>query len=535
MPVISSTVDVRSDSYRENERHYHDLKLELQEKRRIARAGGDDAARNRHTQAGKMLARERVDALLDPGSPFLEVCTLAGDARDSSAPLGAGLITGIGMVSGRACMIIANDATVKGGTYFGQTCRKHVRAQQIAWQYRLPNLTLVDSGGAFLPEQAAIFPDSGQFGTVFHQIVRQSAQGIPQIASVHGACTAGGAYIPALSDQTIIVQQQGYMHLGGPEIVFAATGERVDRELLGGADMHSRVSGVTDHLADDDRHALRIMRELVRDLPPQRGFVRPPSVSRPPRYDPTELYGIISKDPRIPTNTREILARLVDDSDFDEFKPLYGSTLLCGFARIHGFEVGILANQGVLFTECALKAVHFIDLCCKRNIPLLFMADITGYMVGRDAETGGISKAGAKMITAMSSANVPKYNIIIGNSFGAGYMGMCSRPFEPTLAFGWPNGRAALMGPEQAATTLAMVQRAKRARDGIEWSAEEEAAFRAQIAGEFEAFQGLYNFSSHIWLDDILDPVETRAVMGLALDLSARTEPVETRFGILRM
>lgn len=535
MPVIPSTVNTRSDGFRENEQHYALLKGELQEKRRRARAGGDEAARARHSKAGKMLARERVDALLDPGSPFLELCTLAGEATDSDAPLGAGIITGIGLVSGRACMIIANDATVKGGTYFSQTCRKHVRAQQVARQYGLPNLTLVDSGGAFLPEQAGIFPDAGQFGTVFHQIVRQSAEGIPQIASVHGACTAGGAYIPALSDQTIIVQQQGYMHLGGPEIVFAATGERIDREALGGADMHSRVSGVTDHLADDDRHALRILRELVRDLPPQRGFVRSPSVAKPPRYDPAELYGIISKDPRIPTNTREILARLVDDSDFDEFKPLYGSTLLCGFARIHGFEVGILANQGVLFTECALKAVHFIDLCCKRNIPLLFMADITGYMVGRDAETGGISKAGAKMITAMSSANVPKYNIIIGNSFGAGYMGMCSRPFEPTLAFGWPNGRAALMGPEQAATTLAMVQRAKRARDGVEWPAEEEAAFRAQIAGEFEAFQGLYNFSSHIWLDDILDPVETRAVMGLALDLSARTPPVETRFGILRM
>lgn len=535
MPVISSTVDTRSSSFKENEQYNLMLKSELHAKRRTARAGGDDAAKSRHTGAGKLLARERVDALLDPGSPFLELCTLAGGAADSTAPLGAGMITGIGKVSGRACMIIANDATVKGGTYFTQTCRKHVRAQQVAWQYGLPNITLVDSGGAFLPEQAGIFPDAGQFGTVFHQIVRQSADGIPQIASVHGACTAGGAYIPALSDQTVIVRQQGYMHLGGPEIVFAATGERIDRETLGGADMHSRVSGVTDHLAEDDRDALRILRELVRDLPGQPNFVRPPSPALPPRYDPNELYGIISKDSRIPTNTREILARLIDDSDFDEFKPLYGSTLLCGFARIHGFEVGILANQGVLFTECALKAVHFIDMCCKRNIPLLFMADITGYMVGRDAETGGISKAGAKMITAMSSANVPKYNIIIGNSFGAGYMGMCSRPFEPTLAFGWPNGRAALMGPEQAATTLAMVQRAKRSRDGEEWPAEEEASFRAKLAGQFEEFQGIYNFSSHIWLDEIIEPVETRAVMGLALDLSARTPPIETRFGVLRM
>jgi len=535
MTVISSTISDRADTFKENRERYLQLVANLRQRRAIARSGGDETARARHLRADKMLARERIDALLDRGSPFLEICTLAGGASDSAAPLGAGIITGVGLVNGRACMVIANEATVKGGTYFAQTCRKHVRAQQIAWQHGLPNLTLVDSGGAFLPEQAGIFPDAGQFGTVFHQIVRQSADGIAQISSVHGACTAGGAYIPALSDQTIIVRGQGYMHLGGPEIVYAATGERVDRETLGGGEMHSRVSGVTDHLADNDQHALRIMRELVGDLPRQSGYVRPPEASAPPRYDPQEIYGIVSKDPRIPTNTREILARLVDDSELDEFKPLYGDTLLCGFACMHGFEVGILANQGVLFTESALKAVHFIDLCCKRNIPLLFMADIAGYMVGRDAETGGISKAGAKMITAMSSANVPKYNIIIGNSYGAGYMGMCSRPFQPTFAFGWPNGRAALMGPEQAATTLAMVQRAKRQRDGIAWSEDEEAAFRAPIFGEFETFQDIYNFSSHLWLDDIIDPVETRDVMGLVLDLAARMPPRDTRFGILRM
>jgi len=535
MPVISSAVSTRADGFRENSAHYEALTAELREKRATARRGGDAAARARHKKAGKMLARERVDALLDPGSPFLEIATLVGGASDSAAPLGAGIVTGIGLVRGRACMVIANEATVKGGTYFTQTCRKHVRAQKIAWQHGLPNITLVDSGGAFLPEQAGIFPDAGQFGTVFHQIVRQSADGIPQIASVHGACTAGGAYIPALSDQTVIVRGQGYMHLGGPEIVFAATGERIDREALGGADMHSRVSGVTDHLAENDQHAITILRELAGDLPVQPAYVRPPAPSLPPRYDPAEIYGIVSKDRRIPTNTREILARIIDDSAFDEFKPLYGDTLLCGFARIHGFEVGILANQGVLFTESALKAVHFIDLCCKRDIPLLFMADITGYMVGRDAETGGISKAGAKMITAMSSANVPKYNIIIGNSYGAGYMGMCSRPFEPTFAFGWPNGRAALMGPEQAATTLAMVQRAKRERDGEEWSAEAEAEFRAPIFREFESFQDIYNFSSHLWLDDIIDPIETRSVMGLVLDLAARMPARETKFGVLRM
>ncbi len=402
-------------------------------------------------------------------------------------------------------------------------------------EHGLPNITLVDSGGANLPEQAEIFPDQGQYGTVFHQIVRQSAEKIPQLAVVHGACTAGGAYVPALCDVTVIVRGQGYMHLGGPELTFSATGEVVDRENLGGGEMHSRVSGVTDHLAESDRHALGIVRELVGDLPGRPGLIRPVQAPAPPRYDPREIYGIISNNPRGPSDNREVLARLVDDSRLSEFKPEYGESLICGFAHINGYQVGLLANQGVLFIESSLKAVHFIDLCCKRDIPLLFLADVTGYMVGREAEQQGISKAGAKMITAMSSANVPKYNIIIGNSYGAGYMGMCGRPFEPRLVFGWPHGKSALMGPEQASTTLAMVQRQKRERDGQSWSEEEEEEFKKPVYKQFADFANMYNYAAHLWIDSIIDPLETRAVMGLLLDLAARVPSRETRFGVLRM
>jgi 3-methylcrotonyl-CoA carboxylase beta subunit len=535
MSVIGSKAATSSEAFKQNQRKYRALIDDLHARRELARQGGDQKARDRHEAAGKLLPRDRVDVLLDPGSPFLEIAVTAGDGLYEGNPPGAGIITGIGRVSGRPCMIVANEATVKGGTYYRMTAKKHVRAQTIAWEHKLPNLTLVDSGGAFLPEQAGIFPDEGQYGTVFHQIVRQSAEGIPQLAVVHGACTAGGAYVPALSDQTIIVRNQGYVHLGGPEIVFAATGEVVDRESLGGAEMHSRVSGVTDYLANDDRHALAILRSLVSDLPRRPVHLRPPISAQPPRYDPQEIYGLISSDNRIQSNTREILARILDDSRFDEFKPLYGDTLLCGFAHIQGFAVGIIANQGPLLSDSSIKAVHFIDLCCKREIPLLFMADVTGYMVGRDAERGGISKDGAKMITAMSSANVPKYNLVIGSSYGAGYMGMCSRPFQPRFAFGWPNGRAALMGPEQAATTLAMVQRAKREREGASWSSEEEEAFKQPIREQFSSFASMNNFAANLWIDNVLDPVETRVVMGLVLDLAARVPLPESRFGVLRM
>ncbi|WP_454624658.1 acyl-CoA carboxylase subunit beta [Bradyrhizobium cenepequi] len=535
MAVIGSKAAVGSASYKKNEAHYRSLLADLHNRRRRAQVGGDEKARNRHEAAGKLLPRDRIQSLLDPGSPFFELGMLAGDGLYDELPPGAGIVTGIGRVSGRVCMIIANEATVKGGTYYRLTAKKHVRAQKIAWEHRLPNLTLVDSGGAFLPEQAGIFPDEGQYGSVFHQIVRQSAEGIAQLAVVHGACTAGGAYVPALSDQAIIVRNQGYVHLGGPEIVFAATGEVVDRESLGGAEMHSKVSGVTDYLASNDRHALLILRELVGDLPATPSHIRPPQVAVSPRYDAQELFGLISSDSRIQSDTREILARIVDDSRFDEFKPNFGETLLCGFAHIEGFPIGILANQGPLMSDSSVKAVHFIDLCCKREIPLLFMADVTGYMVGREAEQGGISKDGAKMITAMSSANVPKYNLVIGSSYGAGYMGMCSRPFQPRLSFGWPNGRAALMGPEQAATTLAMVQRAKREREGRQWSQADEETFKQPIREQFSSFASMSNFAANLWIDNIIDPTETRQVMGLALDLAARVPIEGTRQGVLRM
>jgi 3-methylcrotonyl-CoA carboxylase beta subunit len=449
-------------------------------------------------------------------------------------PPGASLITGIGIVSGRPCMVIANDATVKGGTYYGMTCRKHVRAQEVAWAHRLPCITLVDSGGAFLPDMEHIFPDRGQFGSIFNNQVRMSAEGIVQIGVVMGPCTAGGAYIPSLCDQTVIVRGQGFLYLGGPELTFAATGELIDAESLGGALMHSSVSGVTDHVAEDDRHALAITRELVRDLPlagAPRWAVEAP---KPPRFDPAEIYGLISRDARIPTDTRAIVQRFVDDSRFQEFKPLYGDTLLTGFAHLHGHPVGILANQGVLFPESALKAAHFIELCCQRDIPLVFMADVTGFMVGRVAEQGGIAKAGAKMITAMASANVPKYSVLIGASYGAGYLAMCGRPFNPTAMFAWPGARSAIMGPEQAATVLALVRQQALRSDGRDWSAEEQEAFKAPIRKVYVDFQQMSNFAANLWVDDILDPVETRDVLGLLLDLSSRLPAQATPFGVFR-
>ncbi|MDP6342804.1 MAG: carboxyl transferase domain-containing protein [Alphaproteobacteria bacterium] len=534
MSVLQSHVATGGEEFRRNRDAYAGLIAQLH-RRRSEYEGMGQRARDRHESLGKLLPRDRVDVLLDPGSPFLELGELAGIDMYDSVPPGAGIITGIGQVGGVSCMIIANDAPVKGGTYYTMTAKKHVRAQKIAWQHRLPNITLVDSGGANLPEQPGIFPDVGQYGSVFNQLVRQSAEGIPQISVVHGACTAGGTYVPALCDITIIVREQGYLHLGGPELTFAATGEDVDRETLGGAQMHSSISGVTDYLAENDRHALAMVRDVVGDTCRRAPLARAVRTPAEPRYDPGEIHGLIPEDPRLPADIREILARLVDDSYFDEFKLRYGESLICGFAYIGGFKVGILANQGVIFSDSALKAVHFIDLCCKQDIPLLFMADNSGFMVGREAEHGGISKDGAKMITAMASANVPKYNIIIGKSYGAGYMAMCSRPFEPHFAFGWPNGRAALMGPEQAAITLAMVQRQKRARDGEDWPAEAEEAFKEPIRRDFEAFASMYNFAANLWIDGILDPAETRQVMTLLLDLAARVPGQASPFGVLRM
>jgi 3-methylcrotonyl-CoA carboxylase beta subunit len=432
-------------------------------------------------------------------------------------------------------MVIANDPTVKGGTYFGMTCKKHVRAQRFAWQHRLPCITLVDSGGAFLPDQANIFPDEGLFGSIFHNQVGMSAEGIAQIAVVMGACTAGGAYIPALCDEVVIVRGLGFMYLAGPQLVQAATGELIDAEQLGGAQMHSRVSGVTDHLAEDDGQALVIARRLVGELPPMPASLRERVAAVEPARPVSDVYRLVSKDPRKPTPTREVLRCLLDGGALSEFKAEFGETLITGFARIGGWQVGVLANNGVLFTECAAKATHFIDLCCKRNVPLLFLADVSGFMVGREAEQGGIAKAGARFITAMSAAAVPKFTIITGGAYGAGYLAMCGRAFRPNAMFMWPNGRAAIMGPEQAATTLALVKRQNKVVAGEAWSEEEEESFKAPIRRQYEDFASARNIARHLWVDGIVDPAETREVMSLLLDLASRVRAEATRFGVFRM
>lgn len=535
MTKLKSLLDTGSEEFRANEAHYRSKVEELHALRRQQRLGGPEKARERHKDKGKILPRERVERLLDPGSPFLELGELAGLGKYDGVPPGAGIITGIGMIEGRHCMIIANDATVKGGTYFGMTTRKHVRAQRIAWANRLPVVTLVDSGGAFLPDQENIFPDEGQFGSIFHNQVGMSGDGVPQIAVVMGPCTAGGAYIPALCDEVVIVRGQGFMYLGGPELTFAATGERVDSETLGGGKMHCAVSGVTDHLAEDDAHALAITREIVKhlgDVPPPRRNPAPPQA---PAYPAEEIYGVVSRDARIPTENREVIARLVDGSEFHEFKALYGDTLMTGWGRIHGHEVGILANTGVLFVEAALKAAHFINLCVQRDIPLLFLADVNGFMVGREVEQAGIAKAGAKMITAMSSARVPKFTVITGGSYGAGYLAMLGRPFRPDAMFAWPTGRAAIMGPEQAASVLAQVRTQILEREGRSWTPDEQEAFKAPIRREYETFQNAYNFASNLWIDGVIEPAETREVLALLLDLAARRQRLETRFGVFRM
>lgn len=534
MSIISSTVNTRSQDFIVNASAYREKVAKLHALRREQRIGGPEKARIRHVKRGKILPRDRVEKLIDPGTPFMEYGELAGLGKYDGVPPGAGLITGIGMIENRPCMIIANDATVKGGTYFGMTCKKHVRAQKIAWLNRLPVITLVESGGAFLPEQEFIFPDEGQFGSIFHNQVGMSGDGIPQIAIVHGACTAGGAYIPALCDEAVIVRGQGFMYLGGPELTFAATGEKVDAETLGGAKMHSSVSGVTDHIAENDEHALALTREIVSHLGDIAQPRKSPAAPKPPAYPPEEIYGIVSHDPKVPTNNREVVARLIDESRLHEFKPLFGDTLVTGWARIHGHEVGIIANNGVLFVESAIKATHFISLCVQRDIPLIFLADVNGFMVGREAEQAGIAKAGAKMISAMSSARVPKFSVITGGSYGAGYLAMLGRPFQPDAMFAWPSGRSAIMGPEQAASVLAQVRSQINTRDGKTWTEDEEEAFKAPVRREYEIFQDAYNFASNLWIDGIIDPLETREVLALQLDLAARRPKVDTNFGVFR-
>lgn len=535
MPVIRSQISPTSPAFRENAARMQALVTDIADKAAWVSAGGPEEARERHISRGKLLPRERLATLLDVGSPFLEIGQFAAwNLYDNEVP-SAGLIAGIGRVEGVECMIVLNDATVKGGTYYPLTVKKHLRAQEIALENNLPCIYLVDSGGANLPNQDEVFPDRDHFGRIFYNQANMSARGVPQIACVMGSCTAGGAYVPAMSDETVIVRNQGTIFLGGPPLVKAATGEVVTAEELGGADLHTRESGVADHYALDDLHALSIVRQIVRNL--NRRKCVPLAVRKPerPLYDPQEIYGIVPADPRQTYDAREVIARIVDGSEFDEFKQNYGTTLVTGFALLHGFPVGILANNGVLFSESALKGAHFIELCCQRKIPLVFLQNITGFMVGRKYEAGGIAKDGAKLVTAVATARVPKITAIIGGSFGAGNYGMCGRAFSPRFLWTWPNSRISVMGGEQAATVLSIVKRESLERKGLTWSAEEEAAFRGPILEKYEREgQPLYA-SARLWDDGIIDPAKTRETLALSLSASLNAPIEDTRVGVWRM
>ncbi len=534
MPVIESRINPRSPEFQENAQamraQVDDLRAQLA---RTAR-GGSESARAKHLARGKLLPRERVERLLDPGTPFLELSPMAAhDVYDNASP-GAGIITGIGRVAGTECVIVCNDATVKGGTYYPLTVKKHLRAQEIAQQNRLPCIYLVDSGGANLPNQDEVFPDRDHFGRIFYNQAVMSSMGIAQLAVVMGSCTAGGAYVPAMSDESIIVRNQGTIFLGGPPLVKAATGEEVSAEDLGGGDVHTRLSGVADHLAIDDTHALRLARDAVARL----NLSKPAPPAGPwaePLYDPRELDGIIPSDTRKPYDVREVIARIVDGSEFEEFKARFGTTLVTGFARLYGMPVGIVANNGILFSEAAQKGAHFIELCCQRRIPLVFLQNITGFMVGRKYENEGIARHGAKMVTAVSTAAVPKFTVLIGGSFGAGNYGMCGRAFGPRLLFLWPNARISVMGGEQAASVLATVRREGIERKGGQWSPEDEEAFKAPIRAQYEHEGHPYYATARLWDDGIIQPADTRRVLGLGLS-AARNAPIEdTRFGVFRM
>jgi 3-methylcrotonyl-CoA carboxylase beta subunit len=537
---IISKIDVRSAEFSANRASLQEAVGALRGALQHNALGGTPAAREKHVRGGKLLARERIDALLDPGSPFLELSALAAqNVYDDLLP-GAGLVTGIGQVSGRPCMIVANDPTVKGGTYYPLTVKKHLRAQEIAGENALPCIYLVESGGAFLPKQDEVFPDRDHFGRIFFNQARLSAQGIAQIAVVHGSCTAGGAYVPAMSDHAIIVRNQGRIFLGGPPLVRAATGEEIDAESLGGADVHCRRSGVTDYYAESDTHALAFARRAVARLKPlpaaQAPLLRAPAgAGGGPAYDPAELYGIVPQNSRKPYDVREIIARLVDGSWFDEFKALYGTTLVCGFANIHGFPVGILANNGILFSESALKGAHFIELCCRENIPLVFLQNIAGFMVGQAAEAGGIAKDGAKLVTAVACAAVPKFTIVIGGSFGAGNYAMCGRAYGPRLLFQWPNARTSVMGGEQAASVLATIKREALERTGQTLSAADEEKLKAPIRDQFERQGHPFYASARLWDDGVIDPLDTRRALGLSLALCQTQRAVPTQYGIFRM
>src|SRR5208337_3190583 len=519
----------------ENRDAHRALVAQLREKLATAALGGPERARTRHVDRGKLLPRDRVDGLLDPGSPLLEIAPLAADGMYDDECPGAGIITGIGRVSGRGCVIVANDATVKGGTYYPVTVKKHLRAQEIAGQNRLPCIYLVDSGGAFLPNQDEVFPDRDHFGRIFYNQANMSAQGIAQIAVVMGSCTAGGAYVPAMSDENVIVRNQGTIFLAGPPLVKAATGEVVTAEDLGGADLHSRTSGVTDHYAENDSHALGIARHIVANL----NYVKQPRIALrkpvPPRYDPQELYGVVPASLRKPYDVHEVIARLVDDSEFDEFKRLYGPTVVTGFAHIWGYPVGIIDNNGLLFSESAQKAAHFVELCSQRGIPLLFLQNLSGFMVGRKYEAGGIAKDGAKMVTAAATTSVPKFTVIIGGSFGAGNYGMCGRAYSPRLLWMWPNARIGVMGGEQAASVLAQVRRDNLEARGETWPAEQEEAFKRPIRAQYETQGHPYYASARLWDDGVIDPADTRRVLAMSLSAAMNARIPPTQFGVFRM
>ncbi len=528
-------IDTRSAEFRTNREVMAGLVEELRRTVEQVRQGGGERARARHVGRGKLLPRDRVRALIDPGSPFLEVGQLAAHGMYDGEVPSAGLITGIGRVSGRECMIVANDATVKGGTYFPLTVKKHLRAQEIAAQNRLPCVYLVDSGGANLPNQDEVFPDRDHFGRIFYNQATMSAAAIAQIAVVMGSCTAGGAYVPAMSDECVIVRNQGTIFLAGPPLVKAATGEVVSAEDLGGGELHSRISGVTDHLAESDEHALGIARRIVANLNSVKrtGLALRKPVA--PLYDPAEIYGVVSADRRKPFDSRELIARIVDGSELDEFKQLYGPTLVTGFAHIFGYPVGIVANNGILFSESAQKGAHFIELCGQRKIPLVFLQNITGFMVGQKYEAGGIAKDGAKMVTAVATAAVPKFTVIVGGSFGAGNYGMCGRAYSPRFLWMWPNARISVMGGTQAASVLAQIRRDNFEAEGKSWSAEEETKFKAPIEAQYEEQGNPYYASARLWDDGVIDPVDTRRVLGLALSASLNAPIEPTRFGLFRM
>ncbi len=535
MTALKSSISPTSAAFKSNASAMAALVDELKSRMATAALGGDERSRKRHTERGKLLPRARVERLIDPGSPFLELSPLAAFGMYDGDIHGAGIITGIGRVAGRECVIVCNDATIKGGTYYPVTVKKHLRAQEIARENRLPCIYLVDSGGANLPNQAEIFPDREHFGRIFFNQANMSAAGIPQIASVMGSCTAGGAYVPAMCDESVIVKGQGTIFLAGPPLVKAATGEIVSAEDLGGADVHARISGVVDHLANDDAHALAIVRRIVGHLNVEKHPDIPIAPPRPPAYDTAELNGIVPPSLAVQYDVREVIARLVDGSEFDEFKKLYGTTIVTGFARIEGMPVGIVANNGILFSESALKAAHFIELCCQRRVPLLFLQNIAGFMVGQKYESGGIAKDGAKMVTAVACANVPKLTLIIGGSYGAGNYGMCGRAFGPRFVFSWPNSRISVMGGEQAASVLATVKRDGIEKRGEKWSADEEAEFKAPIRARYEEEGNPYYATARLWDDGIIAPADTRRVLALALSACLNAPVADTKFGVFRM